>query len=66
MSTRNIPVCKGRAARKAENLTTICESNVYKMWKPRRLITLWASTAYYRVALPYVCISQEISFLHIC
>jgi hypothetical protein len=33
---------------KADNLTAICESIVLKMWKPRRLNNLWASTAYYR------------------
>jgi hypothetical protein len=38
----------GRPARKAENLTAICESIVYKMWEPRRLTTLWASTVCYR------------------
>jgi hypothetical protein len=32
MSTRNIPGGKGRPARKAENLTAICEPTVYKLW----------------------------------
>jgi hypothetical protein len=45
MSTKNIPGGKGRPARDADNLTTICEPIVYKMWEPRRLTTLWASTA---------------------
>jgi hypothetical protein len=45
MSTRNLPGGKGRPARKAGNLTTICEPIVYKMWEARRLITLWASKA---------------------
>jgi hypothetical protein len=45
MSMRNFPVGKGRLARKADNLTAICEMTVYKMWEPRRLTTLWASTA---------------------
>jgi hypothetical protein len=35
MSTRNLPGGKGRPARKADNLTTVCEF-------------LWASTACYR------------------
>jgi hypothetical protein len=51
MSTRNIRGeggGKGRLARKADNLAAICESIVKKMWKPRRLTTLWASTACYR------------------
>jgi hypothetical protein len=47
MSTRNLPGGKGRPARKAD-LTAICEPIVYEMWEPRRLTTLWASTACYR------------------
>jgi hypothetical protein len=35
-------------ARKADNLTAICEPIVHKMWETRRLTTLWASTASYR------------------
>jgi hypothetical protein len=34
--------------RKADNLTAICEPTVYKMWEPRRLTTLLASTSCYR------------------
>jgi hypothetical protein len=34
----------GWPAREAENLTAICEPVVQKMWKPRRLTTLWVST----------------------
>jgi hypothetical protein len=30
MSTRNLPGGKGRSVRKADNLTAICESIVYK------------------------------------
>jgi hypothetical protein len=45
MSTRNLLGVKGRPARKAHNLTVICESTVYIMWDPQRLTTLWASTA---------------------
>jgi hypothetical protein len=48
MSTRKFPGAKGRPARKADNLTAICEQIVYEMWEPRRLNTLWASTARYR------------------
>jgi hypothetical protein len=48
MSTRNIPGGEGRRARKADNLTTICEPIVYKMWEPRRLTALWVSMARYR------------------
>jgi hypothetical protein len=48
MSTRNLPGGKGRPTRKADNLTAVCEPIVWKMWEPRRLATLWASTACYR------------------
>jgi hypothetical protein len=34
MSTRNLPVGKGRSASGADNLTAICEPIVWKMWKP--------------------------------
>jgi hypothetical protein len=48
MSTRNLPVGKGRRERKADCFTAICEPIVWKMWEFRRLTTLWASTASYR------------------
>jgi hypothetical protein len=48
MSIRNLRGGKGRPARKADNLTAICEPTVCKMWEPRRPTTLWASTACYR------------------
>jgi hypothetical protein len=48
MSTRNLPGGKGRPARKADNLTAICEPIVCKIWEPRRFTTLWASTACHR------------------
>jgi hypothetical protein len=48
MSTRNLPGPKGRPARKADNLTAICEPIVWKMWQSRRLTTWWPSTACYR------------------
>jgi hypothetical protein len=38
----------GRPVRRADNLTAICEPIVYKMWAPRRLTPLCASTAGYR------------------
>jgi hypothetical protein len=31
---------KGRPARKADNLSAICEPIVQKMWEPQHLITL--------------------------
>jgi hypothetical protein len=48
MSTRNLPGDERRPADKADNLTAICEPIVWKMWVPRRLTILWASTACYR------------------
>jgi hypothetical protein len=36
-------VKEGQPARKADNLTAICEPIVYKIWQPRRLTNLWAS-----------------------
>jgi hypothetical protein len=53
MSTRNLPGGKEWPAGEADNLTTICEPIVYKMWDPRRLTTLWAFTACYGIALPF-------------
>jgi hypothetical protein len=40
MNTRNLGGGKGRPARKADNITAICEATVKKMWEPRPLITL--------------------------
>jgi hypothetical protein len=48
MGTRNLPGGKWWLAHKADNLVAICEPTVWKMWEPRRLTTLWASTACYR------------------
>jgi hypothetical protein len=42
------PGGKGRPARKADNLTTICELIVYKMWESRRLTIIWAFMPCYR------------------
>jgi hypothetical protein len=44
----------GRPARKADNLTAICEPIVRKMWEPRRLINLWASASHYRDSFLYL------------
>jgi hypothetical protein len=33
MSTRNLAGSKERPARKADNLTSICESIIFKMWE---------------------------------
>jgi hypothetical protein len=48
MSTRNLSGGKRWTARKADSLTAICEPVAYKMWEPRQLTTLWASTVCYR------------------
>jgi hypothetical protein len=48
INTRNLPGGKQRPVRKADNLTTICEPILQKMWQPRSLTTLWAFTACYR------------------
>jgi hypothetical protein len=54
MSTRNLAGGKGRPTGKADNLTATCEPIVYKFWEPRRLTTLWASTAFVTwIALPF-------------
>jgi hypothetical protein len=44
-STRNLPGGKGRPACKADKITGIYELIVWKMWEPRHLTILWASTA---------------------
>jgi hypothetical protein len=48
MSTRNLPGGKGAPALKADNLTAMCKTIAWKLWKLRRLTTLCASTACYR------------------
>jgi hypothetical protein len=52
MSTRNLRGGKGQQARKAENLTAICEPIVYKIWEHLRLTTRWVSAAFTGIALP--------------
>jgi hypothetical protein len=54
MSTRNIPGGEGRPARKADNLTAICEPIVYKMWEPQPLTVLWVSMARYRDTFTFI------------
>jgi hypothetical protein len=61
MSTRNLPGGKGRPARKADNLTAICDPIVYKMWEPRRLTALWVSTACYRDTFTFTFYSIYLS-----
>jgi hypothetical protein len=66
ISVRNLPGGKERPALRADNHTAICEPSVYQMWQPRRLTTVWASTAYYRdsFTLPYLpCIKEARIFI---
>jgi hypothetical protein len=59
MSTRNLPGAKGQLARKADNLNTICDQTVYKLWEPWHLITLWASMACYRDSFTFFIFMQS-------
>jgi hypothetical protein len=52
MSTRSFPGGKKQPARRADNLATICEPNVCKLWEPQPLTTLRATTACTGIALP--------------
>jgi hypothetical protein len=54
VSTKNLSGGKGWPARKPDNLTAICEPTLKKMWEPRHLTNLWASTACYRKLHLYV------------
>jgi hypothetical protein len=63
MSTANLSGGKGRPARKADNLTAICEPIVQKMWGAWRLTTLWAFTACYRDSFTFSFISSIYTFL---
>jgi hypothetical protein len=56
LSTRNLPGGEGRPVRKADNLAAIFEPIAWKMWRPRPLTTLRASTA---------CYSDSFNFSHI-
>jgi hypothetical protein len=62
MSTRKFPGVKGRAERKADNFTAICEPTVREMWEPRPLTTLWAFTAFYRAS--FTCFRSYIVIYH--
>jgi hypothetical protein len=55
-STKNLDgsAKDGQMVCKADNLTTICEPTVYKMWEPQSLITLWASMACYRDSFTFL------------
>jgi hypothetical protein len=65
MSTRNLLGGKGPPARKADNLTAICESVIWKMREPRRHTTLWASTAYYKDSFTFFFLTSSYSKIEI-
>jgi hypothetical protein len=48
------------------NLTTICEPIVWKMWEPRRLTTLWASTTCYRDSSAVAVTMPLVSYAALC
>jgi hypothetical protein len=54
ISTSNLPGVKGRPARKANNLTAICEPIFWKMWEPQSLTALRASTACYMDSFTFI------------
>jgi hypothetical protein len=56
---------KGQPARKADNLTAICEPNIYKMWDSRRLTTLWAFTVCHRDSFTIIIITLRLLTRHI-
>jgi hypothetical protein len=45
--------------RKADDVTSICEPIIYKMWDPQLLTTLWASTVCYRDNLLYIFVYSD-------
>jgi hypothetical protein len=53
MGNTNLPVGKGWPACKAENVKVICEPIVRNVREPQSLTTLWTSTAFYGIALPF-------------
>jgi hypothetical protein len=63
MSTRNLPAGKGRPSHRAD-ITAICEQTAYKMWDPRRLTTLWASTAGYRDSFTFTDVLETDAPVH--
>jgi hypothetical protein len=61
MSTRNLPGGKRRPARKADNLTGICEPIVEKLWEPRRLTTLRAFMACFRDRFAFTLLAASLN-----
>jgi hypothetical protein len=58
MSTRNLPGGRGRPALQAD-LIVICQPIFWKMWKPRRLTTPWASAACYRDSFTFFIVIHK-------
>jgi hypothetical protein len=54
---------KGRPAHRADSLTAIYEPIVQKMWDPRLLTTLWASTTCYRGSFSFFFYVQHLETL---
>jgi hypothetical protein len=63
MSMRNIRGGKEQPVHKADNLTSICELIVWKVWEPQSLTTLWASMACYSDSFTFCHTLQN---LHMC
>jgi hypothetical protein len=57
MSTRNLPGSKGWLVREADNLTTITESIVYKMWE--REVTTEGALPFHAVKCYFPCRSMD-------
>jgi hypothetical protein len=62
ISTMNLPwgggVKGGRRVRLSTSVSSVSRFSI-KMWEPRRLIALWASTACYRVSFTF-----NLAFMH--
>jgi hypothetical protein len=62
MCTRNFPGGKGQPARKADNLTAMCEPIVKTMREPRCLTTLWAFIPVTGIYLPFYFVIHNTVF----
>jgi hypothetical protein len=62
---RNELALRRRPSRNADNLTTFCGPIVRKIWNSRRLTTLWASKAFYRVSFTFISICNLHSIIFV-